>query len=67
MNQNEIWDLVELLEIYKKVGCKWIFKTKRDTSGNIERYKVRLWPKVSLRKEALIIKRPSLLYQRRTS
>ena len=42
MDQNKVWDLVELLEGYKKVGCKWVFKTKRDTSGNIERYKVKL-------------------------
>jgi hypothetical protein len=24
MNQNEVWDLVELPEGYKKVGCKWV-------------------------------------------
>ena len=42
MNQNKIWNLVELTEEYKKVGCKWVFKTKRDTSDNIERYKARL-------------------------
>ena len=42
MVQNEVWDLVELPEGYKKVGCKWVFKTKRDSKGNIERYKARL-------------------------
>ena len=42
MEQNEVWDLIELLEEYKKVGCKWVFMTKHDTSGNIERYKARL-------------------------
>ena len=36
MDQNEVWNLVELLEGYKKVGCKWIYKTKRDSKGNIE-------------------------------
>ena len=36
MNQNEVWDLVELPEGYKKVGCKWVFKTKSDSKGNIE-------------------------------
>ena len=36
MDQNEVWDLVELLEGYKKVGYKWIYKTKRDSKGNIE-------------------------------
>ena len=42
MEQNEVWDLVELPEGYKKVGCKWVFKTKRDSNGNIERHKARL-------------------------
>ena len=26
----------------KPIGCKWIFKTKRDSKGNIVRYKARL-------------------------
>ena len=27
MNDNEFWDLVELPEGVKPIGCKWIFKT----------------------------------------
>ncbi|TYK28192.1 Retrovirus-related Pol polyprotein from transposon TNT 1-94 [Cucumis melo var. makuwa] len=42
MNDNEVWDLVELPKESKRVRCKWIFKTKRDSNGNIERYKARL-------------------------
>jgi len=42
MTHNDMWDLVELLEGYKRVGCKWVFKTKRDSEGNIEHYKARL-------------------------
>jgi hypothetical protein len=42
MDQNKVWDLVELPEGYKKIGCKWVYKTKRDSKGNIERFKVRL-------------------------
>ncbi|KAA0046843.1 Retrovirus-related Pol polyprotein from transposon TNT 1-94 [Cucumis melo var. makuwa] len=42
MNDNEVWDLVELPKESKRVGCKWVFKTKRDSNGNIERYKARL-------------------------
>ena len=26
----------------KTVGCKWVYKTKRDSKGKIERYKARL-------------------------
>ena len=42
MNDNEVWDLVELPKEIKIVGCKWIFKTKHDSKGNIEIYKARL-------------------------
>ena len=42
MKDNNIWDLVELRTGMKPIGCKWIFKTKRDSKGNIERYKARL-------------------------
>ena len=39
MKDNGVWDLVELPEGVKLIGCKWIFKTKRDSKGNIVRYK----------------------------
>jgi len=42
MDDNQVWDLVELPENSKQVGCKWVFKTKHDSKGNIERYKARL-------------------------
>jgi len=42
MAQNGVWDLVELPEGCKRVGCKWVFKTKCDSHGNIERHKARL-------------------------
>lgn len=42
MKDNEVWDLVSLPEGVKPIGCKWIFKTKRDSKGIVERYKARL-------------------------
>jgi len=42
MRDNDVWDLVELPEGVKPIGCKCIFKTKWDSIGNIERYKARL-------------------------
>ncbi|RVW26509.1 Retrovirus-related Pol polyprotein from transposon TNT 1-94 [Vitis vinifera] len=42
MYMNGVWDLVDLSHGCKPVGCKWVFKTKRDSSGRIERYKARL-------------------------
>ena len=51
MANNQVWDLVELLEGFRVVGCKWVYKTKTDSSGNIERYKARLVAKCFLQKE----------------
>ena len=42
MAYNQVWDLVELPAGKKPIGCKWVFKTKRDSRGNIERYKAQL-------------------------
>ena len=39
---NEVWDLVELPKDRKAVGSKWVFKTKRNANGTVERYKARL-------------------------
>ena len=36
MEHNGVWDLVELLKGCKRVGGKWIFKTKCDSHGNLE-------------------------------
>ena len=42
MKDNDVSDLVPLAEGAKPIGCKQIFKTKRDSKGNVERCKVRL-------------------------
>ena len=42
LNKNKVWELVKLPKGRKAIGCKWIFKTKIDGDGNIERYKARL-------------------------
>ena len=39
MEENKVWDIVKLLESAKWVGCKWVFKTKHNSNGNIEWYK----------------------------
>jgi hypothetical protein len=53
MASNEVWDLVELPKGAKAIGCKWVFKTKKDSSGNIERYKARLVAKGFNQKEGI--------------
>ncbi|CAL2263010.1 unnamed protein product [Prunus armeniaca] len=42
MEANKVWELVELQQGMKPIGCKWVFKTKRDLKGNIDRHKARL-------------------------
>ena len=37
----------------KPIGCKWIFKTKRDSNGNVERYKTCLVTKGFPQKEGI--------------
>jgi hypothetical protein len=39
---NGTWELVPLPKDRKSVGCKWVFRTKRDASCHIVRHKARL-------------------------
>ena len=48
---------VELLKRIRTIGSKWIFKTKHDSKGNIERYKVRLVVKGYTNKEGIDYKK----------
>ena len=38
IEDNDVWDLVEFPTLSKPIGCKLIFKTKRDSNGNVGRY-----------------------------
>ena len=53
MEDNGVWDLIELPKGSKPIGCKWIFKTKRDSNGNVERYKARLVAKGFTQREGI--------------
>ena len=57
MASNEAWDLVELCNSVKAIGCKWVFKKKNDSSGNIKRYKTRLVAKGFAQKEGIDYKK----------
>jgi len=53
MAHNDVWDLMKFPEGCKRVRCKWVFKTKRDSYGNIKRYKARLVAKVFTQKDGI--------------
>ena len=40
--ENETWELCDLPPGKKPIGCKWVFKLKYETEGNVCRYKTRL-------------------------
>lgn len=42
LKDNKIWELSELPKNKKAIGCKWIYKIKREANGSIRRFKARL-------------------------
>jgi Reverse transcriptase (RNA-dependent DNA polymerase) len=42
LEKNNTWVIVSLPKDKKPVGCKWIYKTKYNSDGTIERHKARL-------------------------
>ena len=49
MTSNGVWDLVELPNRARAIGCKWVFKNKK--LGSIKRYKAKLVAKEFTQKE----------------
>ena len=54
MSINGVWQLVELLENCKAISCKWVFK--KDSNGNIERFKAILMAKDFMQNEGVDFK-----------
>jgi hypothetical protein len=49
----KVWDLEVIPQGAKIVGCKWVYKTKRDSKGNVERYKARHVAKGFIQREGI--------------
>ena len=64
---NRVWDLLELPYCVKAIGCKWVFKTKKDSQGNIERHKAKLVAKGFTQKEGLEYMEPFFPVSRKDS
>ena len=43
MQDNKVWELVSLPEGVKPICCKWIFKTKQDSKGNVDGIRLVSW------------------------
>jgi len=39
MSSNDVWNLEKVSKGAKTVGCKWVYEIKRDSRGNVERFK----------------------------
>lgn len=62
--KNDTWDLVPLPDGSKIVHCRWVYRAKFSTDGNVDKFKTALLPKVSLMVEVLITQKLLSLLQR---
>ena len=53
MRHNGVWELIELPEGHRPIGCKWVYKTKRDSKGKVEKFKARLVAKGFTQREGV--------------
>jgi len=42
LEENKTWSLTDHPHNKKLIGCKWVYKIKYNTKGDIERYKGKL-------------------------
>ena len=53
MRHNGVWELIELPEGHRPIGCKWVYKTKKDHKGKVEKFKARLVAKGFTQREGV--------------
>ena len=53
MKTNGVWNLETIPKGAKTVGFKWVYNTKYDSTGNVERFKARLVVKGFTQREGI--------------
>ena len=51
--KNKTWELVELPPGKQPIGCKWVYKTKYNVDGTIDKHKARLVAKGFTQREGI--------------
>jgi len=46
LEENHTWTLVELSPHKKPIGCKWVYKVKFKSDGQVEHYNVKVFSKL---------------------
>ena len=42
IEKNDTWELIALPKGHKPIGVKWVYKTKKNAKGEVEKHKARL-------------------------
>jgi len=53
IEKNDTWKLTNLLENKKAIGVKWVYKTKKNAKGEVQRFKARLVAKGYKQREGI--------------
>ena len=53
IEKNDTWKLTNLPENKKAIGVKWVYKTKKNAKGEVQRYKARLVAKGYKQRKAI--------------
>lgn len=60
---NKTWSIVTLPDGKQSIGCRWVYKTKFNSDGTIERHKARLVAKGYTQQLGIDFQIPFLLLQ----